>query len=109
MPKPSLGQIFGNNASVSATGELTIKFSDFSNVGWDTAAGTTDAEKWLTAILLKARAFSVSNTDQLPNVVVQEPYPGLLTRNNELKREYSYNVQIYVTDTGTNVPDPDLI
>jgi hypothetical protein len=108
MPKPTLQQIFGTNASVSSN-ELTIKFSDFSSIGWNAPTGTTDAEKWLTAILLKAREFSAANPDQVPNINVQEPYPGLVMRNTVLKREYSYNVQVYVPDTSSSVPDPDLI
>lgn len=108
MPKPTLQQIFGSNATIS-NNELTLKFSDFASVGWNTATGTVDAEKWLTAIILKAREFSVTNTDQVPNINIQEPYPGLITRNNVLKREYSYAVQIYVPDSGSTVPDPDLI
>lgn len=108
MPKPTIQQIFGTNASVTSN-QLTISFSDFASVGWGTAAGTIDAEKWLTAILLKARAFSEVNTDQIPNINIQEPYPGLTMRNNLLKREYSYSVQVYVPDTSAIVPDPDLI
>jgi len=108
MPKPTIQQLFGTNATVTSN-ELTIKFSDFSSIGWGTAAGTTDAEKWLTAILLKARAFSETNLDEVPNINVQDPYPGLTMRNNALKREYSYNVQVYVPDTSAIVPDPDLI
>lgn len=108
MPKPTLQQIFGTNATVTSN-ELTIKFSDFSSVGWDTAAGTTDAEKWFTAILIKAREFSEANTDQIPNLNIQEPFPGLVMRNNALKREYSYSVQVYVPDSSATAPDPDLI
>lgn len=108
MPKPTLQQIFGTNASITAN-DLTIRFADFSSVGWDTAAGTTDAEKWLTAIILKARAFTQSNTDEIPSIVVQAPFPGLITRNNVVKREYSYSVQVYILDAGSTIPDPDSI
>lgn len=108
MPKPTLQQIFGSGATVTSN-QLTLNFSDFASVGWNTATGTDDAEKWLSAIILKAREFSTANTDQVPNINVQEPYPGLITRNDVLKREYSYTVQIYVPDSGSTIPDPDLI
>lgn len=108
MPKPTIQQLFGAGATV-ANNKLTIDFTDFATEGWNTAAGTNDAERWLTAIVLKARKFSDTNADQVPNIVVSEPFPGLTTRNNQLKREYSYSVQIYVLDTGNVVPDPDLM
>lgn len=109
MPKPTIQQIFGDNASVSQGGILTVNFADFAAVGWDTASGVQDAEKWLTAIILKSRAFSLLNTDELPNINTQEPYPGLIMRNNILKREYSYTIQIYAPDTSASLPDPDVV
>lgn len=108
MPKPTLQQIFGANATVQ-NDELTIALADFADVGWDDPFGVNDPEKWLTAIVLKARQFSQGNSDQAPNIVVNEPYPGLLTRDEQLKREYSYSVQIYVPDLSASTPDPDLI
>jgi hypothetical protein len=108
MPKPTIQQLFGAGATV-ANNKLTIDFADFTAEGWNTAAGTVDAEKWFTAIILKAHAFTSANTDQVPNIDIQEPYPGLTTRNAQLKREYAYTVQVYVPDTGNAAPDPDLM
>ena len=119
MPKPTVVQLFGSAAQVvtattqvSATAQdpaLIIRFSDFSSVGWNTATGTTDPEKWLAAMILRARAFHASNTDEVPNTVVDSPFPGLTTRNAVLKREYAYTVRIYETDSGSSSPDPDNV
>lgn len=108
MPKPTIQQLFGAGATV-VNNKLTLDFADFATEGWTTAAGTTSAEKWLTAIVLKAQKFSTSNTDQLPNIVVSDPFPGLINRDSQLKREYAYTVQVYVPDTSAAIPDPDLM
>lgn len=119
MPKPTVPQLFGSAAqvitattSIAATSSdpaLVIRFSDFAVNGWNTVAGTTDAEKWFSAMVLKARATSAANTDEVPNVVIDSPFPGLTTRNSVLKREYQYAVRIYETDSGAATPDPDNV
>jgi hypothetical protein len=119
MPKPTTIQLFGASAQVltsstsvaatSADPALVIRFSDFASVNWNTVAGTTDPEKWLAAMLLRARGWYATNTDQVPNISIGDPFPGLTTRNNVLKREYSYTVAIYEPDSGAAAPDPDNV
>lgn len=106
MPKPTLQQIFGATSSV-ASNSLTINFADFAALGWNDAAGTTDPEKWLAAIIKHARSFYAANTDDLPAIAIDDPFLGLTTRNSVAKREYSYSVRIYEADSGATTPDPD--
>jgi len=121
MPAPNIANFFGANAQVltSATSvaasavdpALVIKFSDFSAQAWDnlTAGDETDPEKWIAAITRKIRDFSNANTDDVPNVVITDPILGLETRENTLKRRFSYSLDIYQPDSGSAAPDPDLV
>jgi hypothetical protein len=119
MPSPTIPGLFGANATVMTTSAsvtasssdpvLVLKFSDFASTGWNTPAGATNAEKWLAAIILKARAFYASNADEVPNVAIGAPFLGLSNRNSLIKREYNYSVAIYETDTGAAAPDPDNV
>lgn len=121
MAAPNIGNFFGANAvsltsttSVTATAldpVLVIKYSDFVAQGWDSLASgdQNDPEKWISAIVRKIYDFSVANTDDLPNVVVTAPILGLESRNNILKRRFSYGLDIYQPDTGSSAPDPDLV
>ncbi len=121
MPAPNISNFFGANAQIlSSTTSITassvdpalvIKFSDFSAQGWDnlTAGDQTDPEKWIAAITRKIRDFSNANTDDVPNVVITDPILGLETRENTLKRRFSYSLDIYQPDAGSAAPDPDLV
>lgn len=121
MPAPTIQNFFGSSATIvtgsatltGSTGDplLVIKYSDFVSQGWNAIATGDEAkpEKWIAAIVRKIKDFSASNTDDLANVVVNDPFIGLETRNELLKRRFSYSVDIYQTDSGANAPDPDLI
>lgn len=121
MPIPTIANFFGISAqvitastTVSATGtapKLIISQSDFTAEAWNalTSGHESDPQKWLTAIILKVNAWSIANTDDLPNVAIDNPIVGLESRNNALKRRFSYSVDIYQPDTGNTQPDPDLV
>jgi hypothetical protein len=55
MPKPTLIEVFGTNASQTAT-SFTISKNDLISVGL-TASATNSAEALLAAIILKAKAY----------------------------------------------------
>ena len=121
MPAPNIPNFFGANAelltdsaTVTATTTspvLVIKQSDFADQGWDafTVGDGIDPEKWVAAIVRKINAWSIANTDDVPNVVITAPILGLESRAETLKRRYSYSVDIYQPDTGSTEPDPDLV
>ena len=122
MAVPTIANFFGANAvtltaastavvASAAAPVLVIRYADFAAQDWNAlAAGNeTDPEKWITAILRKIYDFSLSNTDEIPNVVVTAPILGLETRNAVAKRRFSYGVDVYINDTGTLFPDPDSV
>ena len=121
MPSPTITNFFGQNATVltsntsvtasAADPVLVMKYSDFASQSWDTLAvgDETIPEKWVTAIARKIRDFSNANTDDVPNVVITDPIVGLESRENVLKRRFSYSLDIYQTDSGSTAPDPDLV
>lgn len=121
MPAPNIANFFGTNAQVltsttsvvasAADPALVIKYSDFTSQAWNAlvAGDESDPEKWATAIARKIRDFSTANTDDVPNVVMTDPILGLETRENTLKRRFSYSLDIYQPDTGSAAPDPDLV
>lgn len=106
MAKPTIQQLFGENASVAGNA-LTIQFADFAAIGWSSAAGTTDAEKWATALIKQWRVFYEANAATDQALAVNAPFRGLTTRGTDTKREFSYGIQIYEPDTGNTSPDPD--
>lgn len=55
MPKPSLAEVFGSNATQTAT-SFTISKNDLISVGL-TATATNSAEALLAAIVLKAKSY----------------------------------------------------
>jgi hypothetical protein len=121
MPAPTIVNFFGPNAQVltsnssvtasTADPALVIKYSDFAAQAWDAlvAGDGSDPEKWIAAIIRKIRDFSNANTDDVPNVVASDPILGLETRENTLKRRFSYSLDIYQPDAGSSAPDPDLV
>jgi hypothetical protein len=62
MPKPTLAEVFGANATQNAT-TLTLSKSDLASVGLTTSA-TNSAESLLAAIILKSKEYlSQTNFD----------------------------------------------
>lgn len=125
MTTPTIANYFGTNATVlTATTSITastvdpvlvIRASDFA--AWGSAtAGATNPQKWLTNIMNKAYEFfqvSTNLSDQSINCVVTLAFVTLADRivgsTTTRKRQFSYAVDIYAPDLGSNTPDPDDI
>jgi hypothetical protein len=125
MATPTIDNYFGANATVlTATTSVTasaadpvllIRASDFADWGSATA-GSSSPQKWLTSIMNKAYQFfqiSANLSDQSINCVVTLAFVTLADRivgsNTTRKRQFSYAVDIFAPDAGSNTPDPDDI
>lgn len=107
MAEPTLTQVFGTNATQSAT-TVTITKADLTGL---TASASNTAESLLIAILLKVQTYLTqtnfdANIDQ--SVVVANGFPSLTTRgvNNTSYRVDQLNVNFAKLDTAATV-DPD--
>jgi hypothetical protein len=122
---PTIANFFGSNAQVlTLTTEveasasdpvLLIRASDFAAWG-NLSTGTTSPQKWLTNIMNFAYQFfqvSANLSDESINCVVTLAFVTLADRivgsTTTRKRQFSYAVDIYAPDAGSNVPDPDDI
>lgn len=125
MATPTIPNFFGANAqvltattSIAATAAdpyLVIRASDFATWGGATTGGT-NPQKWLTNILNKSYEFfqiSANLSDQTINCVVTLAFVTLADRivgsTVTRKRQFSYAVDVFAPDAGTNIPDPDDI
>lgn len=125
MATPTIANYFGANAevltattSIAATPAdpyLVIRASDFATWGSATTGGT-NPQKWLTNILNRSYEFfgiSSNLQDQSINCVVTLAFVTLADRivgsTVTRKRQFSYAVDVFAPDTGTNTPDPDDI
>lgn len=125
MATPTIANYFGTNATVltattsvtasTADPVLVIRASDFATWGSATA-GATNPQKWLTNIMNKAYEFfqiSSNLSDQSINAVVTLAFVTLADRivgsTTTRKRQFSYAVDIFAPDAGSNTPDPDDI
>lgn len=125
MSTPTITDFFGANATIltattsvtasTADPVLVIRASDFATWGSATA-GATNPQKWLTNIMNKAYEFfqiSANLSDQSINCVVTLAFVTLADRivgsTTTRKRQFSYAVDIYAPDSGSNTPDPDDI
>lgn len=125
MTAPTIANFFGSNAQVltattsiaatTADPYLVIRASDFADWGSPTA-GATNPQKWLTNIMNLAYTFfqiSANLSDQSINCVVTLAFVTLADRivgsTTTRKRQFSYAVDIFAPDAGTNTPDPDDI
>ena len=104
---------FGSNVALN-NGILTIDLADYLNESLNNPSALTanDADKILAAIIRKNVAWELTlpSGTQTHNVSLQKQsfnFVQLATRNNVVKRAYSYTANIYVSDTGTNDPDPN--
>lgn len=125
MTTPTIANYFGANATVltadtpvvasPANPVLLIRASDFAD--WGSAnSGSSNPQKWLTSMMNKAYEFfqiSANLSDQSINCVVTLAFVTLADRivgsTTTRKRQFSYAVDIYAPDAGSNVPDPDDI
>lgn len=108
--------LFGTGTTLDTTTPadpvLQIPFSALATAaGWDTAptSGTDSAEKWLTAIALKAKSHLATITNETNDITIDDPFKVNATRNNVEKIGYSYNMTIYQPDLNGAVPDPDNV
>jgi hypothetical protein len=125
MTTPLITNFFGANAQVLTTFTeveasasdpfLLIRASDFASWG-DKATGSSNPQKWLTSIMNFAYQFfqvSQNLSDESINCVVTLAFVTLADRivgaTTTRKRQFSYAVDIYAPDAGSNVPDPDDI
>jgi hypothetical protein len=125
MTNPTITNFFGANATVlteetlvTASGfdpVLLIRASDFAS--WANPGLASDnPQKWLTNIMNFAYQFfqvSANLSDESINCVVTLAFVTLADRivgsTTTRKRQFSYAVDIYAPDAGSNVPDPDDI
>ncbi|NJL61826.1 MAG: hypothetical protein HC903_08330 [Methylacidiphilales bacterium] len=102
MAEPTLVQVFGTNASQTAT-ELIIKKSDLAAIGLVPTANNT-AESLLVALILTAGTY-LTSTNQETNVdiqvTVEKGLDSFTTRNNQNYRQYSYTVDMQKLDPST--------
>ncbi|WP_017652301.1 hypothetical protein [Fortiea contorta] len=108
MAEPTLTQVFGTNATQTAT-TITITKADLSSTGL-TASATNTAESLVAAILLKAAEY-LNSTSQGTNSDIQiliedSGLPGFTTRDNQRYRRTTYNVEFQKPDTNSTL-DPD--
>jgi hypothetical protein len=110
---PTIQNRFGASTTLN-NGILTIDLSDYSTESLDNPNTLTsnDADKILAAIIQKNINWELTLPvgTQTHNVSLQKQsfnFIQLETRNNLVKRNYSYTANIYVTDTGANDPDPN--
>ncbi len=108
MAEPTLQEVFGTNASQTAT-TLTITKADLTSVGLTASANNT-AESLIVAILLKAKEY-LSDTNQATNndiqvTVEQSAFPQIISRNSQNYRQITFNVDLQTVDTSFNI-DPD--
>lgn len=125
MTQPTIANFFGPNAQVlteetlvTASGGdpvLVIRASDFAAWG-NPGMGAENPQKWMTNLMNFAYKFfqvSANLSDQSINCVVTLAFVTLADRivGSEVsrKRQFSYAVDIFAPDAGSNVPDPDDI
>lgn len=109
MPEPSLAQVFGANASQTAT-ELIISKSDLASIGLTPSANNT-AESLLVALMLLAAGYlSTTNQDSInPDIqvtIADSDFPQIVNRNSAKYRQITYNLNLQTIDSGFSV-DPD--
>ncbi|MEH2145299.1 hypothetical protein [Nostoc sp.] len=108
MAEPTLQQVFGANASQTAT-TLTIAKADLASVGL-TALASNTAESLMVGLLLKAAAYlKDSNQTTDPDIqvtIADSGFPQLVNRNSAQWRQITYNVNLQTPDTGFAI-DPD--
>jgi hypothetical protein len=108
MAEPTLVQVFGTNASQTAS-ELVIQKSDLASVGL-TASATNTGESLIVALLQLAKA-ELNTTKQETNTdiqvtIIDDTTPTIIVRNNANYRQLSLTINLETPDTGSAI-DPD--
>ena len=109
MAEPTLQQVFGANATQTATA-LTIAKADLTGL---TASATNTAESLFVAILLKAKAYLTqanyeTNIDQSITITTPDfAAQSLVTRqDNQQYRQFTETVNLHKLDNSNQI-DPD--
>jgi hypothetical protein len=109
MAEPTLIQVFGANASQTAT-DLVIKKADLVAVGLTASANNT-AESLLIAIILKFKSVLTdtsrdTNVDQ--SIAVVDGYsPAITSRNSTIYLRNTISVEVDKILTDADTIDPD--
>ncbi|WP_309740078.1 hypothetical protein [Chamaesiphon sp. OTE_20_metabat_361] len=107
MPKPTLIQVFGANATQTAT-DIVIKKADLVAVGLTASANNT-AESLLMAIALKAQVtLSETNRNTNPDqsVAIEDSFAQIANRGTSQYYQSSFNLTAQKLNT-TAAIDPD--
>lgn len=95
----------------AANPKLIIPFNGVNSVsGWGIAPtnASNNLESWLIAILKAINAYNEANsTNATINLVVNRPFKGVATRNNQSKIVHTYQALTYSSDASPEFPDPD--
>lgn len=106
MPEPTLTQVFGINATQTAT-TLTIAKADLVGL---TAAADNRVEALVVAILLKAKVYLNSTTQETnPDIQItieESDYQNFILRNAKSYRRRTLSVNLDQLDT-VGAIDPD--
>ncbi|WP_029635989.1 hypothetical protein [[Scytonema hofmanni] UTEX B 1581] len=108
MAEPTLVQVFGVNASQTAT-DLIISKTDLAAVGL-TPDANNNPESLIVAILLQAKAYlnpTIQETNPDIQVTIEEgTFQSLVSRNNANYREATFTVNLQSADIAFTI-DPD--
>lgn len=106
MPEPTLTQVFGANATQTAT-TLTLSKADFPGLN---PTATNTAESLVVAILLKNKAYlNATNQEANPDIQVtieESDFQSFILRNNRSYRQRTLSVNLEQLDT-VGAIDPD--
>lgn len=108
MPEPTLSQVFGNNATQSAS-QFVINKADLANVGL-TASASNTAESLAVAILLRGASYLKISNQQIDldiQVTISSEDAQIVAVNGVNYRKINLVINLQ-TATDTNfVADPD--
>ena len=107
MAEPTLQQIFGANATQTAT-TLTISKADLAAVGLSASATNTAESLFVGIMLLAANYLTEANQQTNPDiqVTVVDSFQSLTTRNNQQYRQKTYSLNLQKLDASVGI-DPD--
>lgn len=107
MAEPTLAQVFGANATQTAT-ELIISKADLTGL---TASANNSAESLFAAIGLKAQT-TLNDSNQANNpdqsISIDTGIGSITTRNNQNYREYSLTITLSKLDTQSAIDPNDF-
>jgi hypothetical protein len=108
MPELTLQQIFGNNATQTAT-ELIISKADLITVGLTASSTNTGESNFVALMLLASRHLNEINQSSNPDIQVTITDSGvvqLVSRNSQNYKQIIYTIKLQTPDSGLII-DPD--